>query len=59
MLVLNLGAGIRGLGSGLSALRDGNRAAIPDEFLPKDYRPPGFRIGKDDAAAAAAAGKKD
>src|ERR1035441_5609346 len=27
-----------------SALRDGNKTAIPAEFLPKDYRPHGFRI---------------
>jgi hypothetical protein len=40
-----------------SALRDGNRTAIPAEFLPADYRPQGFRIAKDDAAAAAAGGK--
>ncbi len=26
------------------ALRDGNRVAIPDEYLPKGYRPPAFRV---------------
>ncbi len=36
-----------------SALRDGNRTAIPSEFLPANYRPSGFKIAKDDAGAAA------
>lgn len=26
------------------ALRDGNKTAIPSEFLPADYRPPSFRV---------------
>ncbi|HKD85007.1 MAG TPA: mechanosensitive ion channel family protein [Terriglobales bacterium] len=39
------------------ALRDGNRTAIPDQFLPKDYRPRSFRIERDDSAAAASTGK--
>jgi len=26
------------------AARDGNRLAIPDEHLPKDYNPPAFRV---------------
>jgi len=30
---------------------------MPTEFLPKDYRPQGFRISKDDAAAAASGSK--
>ena len=28
----------------MSAVRDGNRVNIPDEYLPKDYRPPAFRL---------------
>ena len=40
-----------------SALRDGNRTAMPPEFLPADYQPGGFRIARDAAAAAAAGGK--
>jgi hypothetical protein len=32
---------------------------MPAEFLPKDYHPQGFRIAKDDSAAAAASGKKE
>jgi len=34
-----------------SAIRDGNKAAIPAEFLPRDYRPQGFRIAKGDSPA--------
>jgi small-conductance mechanosensitive channel len=30
------------------ALRDGNRVAIPDQYLPKDYRAPSFRVAKAD-----------
>jgi small-conductance mechanosensitive channel len=48
-------AGVEIMSPVYSALRDGNRTAIPDEFLPPDYRPQGFRIAKDDAAA----GKKE
>ena len=39
-----------------SAIRDGNKTAIPAEFLPPDYRPQGFRIAKPDDADAAATG---
>jgi hypothetical protein len=28
-----------------SSLRDGNKATIPDEHLPKTYRAPVFRFG--------------
>ena len=42
-----------------SALRDGNKTAIPAEFLPPDYRPQGFRIAKADDAAGAATGGKE
>ncbi len=40
-----------------SAIRDGNKTAIPAEFLPSDYRPQGFRIAKLDDAAPTTAGK--
>jgi len=40
-----------------SALRDGNKTAIPAEFLPADYRPQGFRIAKEGDSAAAATGR--
>jgi small-conductance mechanosensitive channel len=54
------GAGVEIMSPVYSALRDGNRTAMPAEFLPKDYHPQGFRIDKDDAAtAAAASGKKE
>jgi small-conductance mechanosensitive channel len=52
-------AGVEIMSPVYSALRDGNRTAIPAEFLPTDYRPDGFRIAKDDSAAAAASGKKE
>lgn len=41
-----------------SALRDGNHAAIPAEYLPKDYRPQGFRVDRGNSAVAASAGKE-
>jgi small-conductance mechanosensitive channel len=46
-------AGVEIMSPIYSALRDGNRTAMPAESLPPDYRPEGFRIAKDDAAAAA------
>ena len=33
------------------ALRDGNRTAIPNMYLPKDYQPHGFRINKPETNA--------
>ncbi len=27
-----------------SAIRDANRVTIPDDYLPRDYEPPAFRI---------------
>ncbi len=50
-------AGVEIMSPVYSALRDGNRTAIPSEYLPADYRPKGFRIQKDDDATAAASGK--
>lgn len=59
-------AGVEIMSPVFSALRDGNRTAIPAEFLPPDYHPQGFRIAKDDAgstkkdaAASAATGGKE
>jgi len=43
-------AGVEIMSPVYHSLRDGNRAAVPAEFLPKDYHPRGFRIAKDDAA---------
>ncbi len=51
-------AGVEIMSPIYSALRDGNRTQIPAEFLPADYRPQGFRIEKDDDAAAAASASK-
>jgi hypothetical protein len=28
-----------------STMRDGNHIAIPDQYLPKDYKAPSFRVG--------------
>jgi len=47
-------AGVEIMSPHYSALRDGNRTAIPPEFLPPDYRPRSFRIEKEGGAAAAA-----
>jgi small-conductance mechanosensitive channel len=45
-------AGVEIMSPVYSAIRDGNKTALPAQFLPRDYRPQGFRIGADDAAAA-------
>ena len=37
-------AGIEIASPAITALRDGNRAQIPDDYLPKDYKPGGFRL---------------
>ncbi|MGO9519754.1 MAG: mechanosensitive ion channel family protein [Candidatus Korobacteraceae bacterium] len=50
-------AGVEIMSPVYHSLRDGNKTAIPAEFLPPDYRPHGFRITKVDDGAAAAAGK--
>ena len=41
-------AGVEIMSPVFHALRDGNRVAIPDQFLPKDYRAPGFRVANAD-----------
>jgi small-conductance mechanosensitive channel len=38
-------AGVEIMSPHYSALRDGNRIAIPDDHLPKHYRAPAFRVG--------------
>ena len=50
-------AGVEIMSPTFHAVRDGNRTAMPKEFLPPDYRPRGFRVEKDDAASAASGGK--
>jgi small-conductance mechanosensitive channel len=37
-------AGIEIASPHLAAIRDGNRASVPEEHLPRDYRPPAFRV---------------
>ena len=49
-------AGVEIMSPVYHSLRDGNKTAIPAEFLPKDYRPKGFRIENADGAAGAAGG---
>ncbi len=44
-------AGVEIMSPVFHALRDGNHVAIPDQFLPKDYRAPGFRVAKADPAS--------
>ena len=39
------------------ALRDGNRTAIPDMYLPREYRPKSFRVERTDEAADGAGHK--
>jgi hypothetical protein len=50
-------AGVEIMSPVYHSLRDGNRTAIPAEYLPPDYHPRGFHIAKDDAASAASGGK--
>jgi len=60
-------AGVEIMSPVYHSLRDGNKTAIPAEFLPKDYRPHGFRIAKaedgvastESKDAAAASASKD
>jgi small-conductance mechanosensitive channel len=42
-------AGVEIMSPVFHALRDGNRAAIPAQFLPKDYRAPSFRVASTSA----------
>jgi len=50
-------AGVEIMSPVYHALRDGNKTAIPAEFLPKDYRPHGFRITNAGDGATAVGGK--
>lgn len=42
-------AGVEIMSPHYSTVRDGNRIAIPDDYLPKDYVAPAFRFGLGDA----------
>lgn len=46
-------AGVEILSPHFSALRDGNRKGIPDQYLPKTYTAPFFRVTQDRVQAAA------
>lgn len=50
-------AGVEIMSPVYHSLRDGNKTAIPAEFLPADYRPRAFRIEEADGAAGAASGR--
>src|SRR5271165_3830923 len=50
-------AGVEIMSPVYHSLRDGNKTAIPAEFLPPDYRPHGFRSAQADDAAATTGGK--
>lgn len=41
-------AGVEIMSPHYQTLRDGNQAAIPPDYLPKDYQTPGFNINKKD-----------
>src|ERR1035438_6570432 len=43
-------AGVEIMSPIFHALRDGNRSAIPDQYLPRDYRAPGFRVARADGS---------
>lgn len=45
-------AGVEIMSSHFSSLRDGNHKTIPDQYLPKAYSAPGFRVTEDRAQAA-------
>jgi small-conductance mechanosensitive channel len=45
-------AGVEIMSPHFSSLRDGNRKAIPDDYLPDNYKAPHFRTGRDRSRAA-------
>jgi len=55
--------GVEIMSSHYSSLRDGSRSTIPENYLPKSYSPPGFRVaankdGADDGPASSADGSE-
>jgi small-conductance mechanosensitive channel len=40
-------AGVEIMSPHIASMRDGNRIAIPDQYLPKDYKAPSFHVGLD------------
>jgi small-conductance mechanosensitive channel len=49
-------AGVEIMSSHYSNVRDGNRTTIPDNYLPKDYKAPSFRVGLDNSSDKATGG---
>jgi small-conductance mechanosensitive channel len=45
-------AGVEIMSPHYSSLRDGNRKAIPDDYLPGTYQAPSFRVGSEQARSA-------
>lgn len=43
--------GVEILSPAFTAIRDGNRTAMPPNYLPPDYRAPGFRVEREDGPA--------
>ena len=48
-------AGVEIMSPHYTSMRDGNRKAIPGDYLPKSYEPPFFRVGPDRDRKAAGA----
>lgn len=44
-------AGVEIMSPHYRAGRDGNKIAIPDQYIPKDYKTPGFNINKNDQSS--------
>jgi hypothetical protein len=40
-------AGVEIMSPHYSALRDGNRIQIPEDYIGKDYKTPGFNVSKE------------
>lgn len=45
-------AGLEIMSPHFTSARDGNRIAIPDDYLPKSYEAPSFRIGRTEPKVA-------
>ncbi len=51
-------AGVEIMSPHFSTIRDGNRVAIPEDYLPKDYVAPVFRVGVEGEGRRSADGEK-
>jgi small-conductance mechanosensitive channel len=52
-------AGVEIMSPHFSTIRDGNRVAIPEDYLGKDYVAPVFRVGVENAVGARGAKKSE